>query len=81
MSSAQKKPGIGKTELSLAWAERLQAVVEIMAGRRGRSADLMAVTAAKTAAASPTTAEFNKVVDDLNAMKKRFNDLLNQVQD
>ena len=77
----QIKPGIGKAELSITWAQRIQTVVEIMAGRRGSKTDLMAVTALKTAAASPTTAEFNKVVDDLNAMKKRFNDLLDQVQD
>ena len=77
----QSKPGIGKTELSVVWAQRLQTVVEIMAGRRDRKTDPMGVTATKTAAASPTTAEFNKVVDDLNAMKKRFNDLLDQVQD
>lgn len=81
MSTTQKKPGIGKTELSLSWAQKLQEVVEIMAGRRGRSVDPMAVTATKTAAASPTAAEFNRAVDDLNGFKKRFNDLLNQVQD
>ena len=78
--TARKKPGIATADLSLGWAERLTTCVEVLMGRRGGRVERMAVTAAKVTAA-PTAAEFNAVVDDLNAMKARFNELLDQLQD
>ncbi|MBX9609682.1 MAG: hypothetical protein K2Y51_25965 [Gammaproteobacteria bacterium] len=77
------KPGIGRTELTEGWASRIQTVVEIIAGRRGRKAQRAGLTSVLLDAAgpAPTAADYNKVVSDLNTLAARYNELLEQVQD
>ena len=79
MTAERKKPGLGKPQLTDRWAQAISECIEVMMGRRGGKVDGAAVTAKKVSS-TPTAAEFNAVVDDLTAMKARFNALLRQVQ-
>lgn len=74
-----KKPAIGDPNNSASWAARMTRCLEVVMGRFGKT-PRVAVTAAKVSA-TPTAAEFNKVVDDLHAIKATLNRLLDQVQD
>lgn len=76
-----KKPSVNSGYLTLPWAQRISEAVEIIMGRRtGRRVSAPIVTATKITAA-PSAADYNKLVDDLLAMRARFEELLDQVQD
>lgn len=70
--------------------EPMKEVVEILAGRRGIRADqslspvtianMPVATAAYAAGATPTQAEFNLLVDDVNALRAQINVLITKLR-
>ena len=74
-----KKPALGDPVLNASWAARVTRALEVVMGRFGKTGKV-AVTASAVSS-TPTAADFNKVVDDLNNIKATVNKLLDQVQD
>lgn len=77
---SSEKPGIGRDYNTRTWAERVTLCLDAVMGRKSRKARQVRLTAVEVTT-TPTAAEFNAVVADLNTIKARYNELLQQVQD